>query len=189
MPLLGIKIPKNISDILSKLDVPGIKEDSSGYHITLLYFKVASIKDILEAAEEILELTSKSPIFNIKFDNIECFPEGDDGVPIICPVVSDDLFSFHKKLKTKIDKTNLDYSKKFPEYKPHITLSYNKEKIKSFELEPIEYSVSEIIFWCGDNMDEKMTITFPLNIEKKANMHLFEICKMYEKIIKDSNVI
>lgn len=185
MALLHIKIPKETSRLISNIDVEGEKEDSAERHITILFLgDDFPIKDLGKALEVTAEVLEDIKPFKIKIDHYECFAKGDDGVPVICPIKSDDLHELHEKLAKAFDDNDLEYSKKWKEYRPHTTLSYNDKKIDKKDFEPIEWIVHEITLWGGNNGENGVFITFPLGIEKSSANNLFNMCDLYLRICK-----
>lgn len=164
MALVGIKIPKEICAELSKLKVPGKKEDTNELHITLFYFSgVLKLDTLIDVIESIVDCTKDQKDFKLKCSKITSFPKGPDGVPIICPVKSDTLIDLRAQIAKKLDKNKLEYSKRFPDYKPHLTLSYAAEEMEDKKIEPIEWKVNEICIWTGEEYKEGMKLSIPLN--------------------------
>lgn len=184
MAFLGIKIPHSISKLLSNIDAPGVKEDSSHMHITILYFgDNLKTKDISKMLDATYKITKDLTPFSIKLNCYENFPKGDDGYPIICTIKSDKLQEINKDLKKSFDNEKVEYSKKWKEYRPHITLSYHKEDIEKTNFDLIEIPITELTLWGGDNYDDKFNITFPFEIKSKAD-HLSSLCKQFLKMAR-----
>lgn len=173
MAFIGIKINPHVSKILNKIDIPGEKEDTSQFHITLLCFEDNfPIEEISKAIEASYDVISKIKPFTIEIDEICCFPKrSDNPCPIIATIESKDLQEIHDKLAKEFDKYKVDYSKVHKDYKPHITLSYSDEEIEKFKIDKIEFEVYEIVLWGGDNGEDRVFITFPLeNIDKTSKL-------------------
>jgi hypothetical protein len=67
MSFIGIRVPHETGRLLSGVDVPGIKQTPSEYHITLLCFEDnLPISDIAAAMEAAYDIISKIKPFNIK---------------------------------------------------------------------------------------------------------------------------
>lgn len=174
MAFLGIRIPLETGRLLSGLDVPGNKEGASEYHITLLCFEENwPISEIAKALEATYEIVSEVKPFVVTAKEITCFPKRQDNpVPIITKVESTELHSLRKKLAKEFDDQGIDYSKIHKDFKPHITLSYADEEIKSFKIDPVEFVIQEIVLWGGDLGDNRIFITFPLKSPKKQKHSL-----------------
>jgi 2'-5' RNA ligase len=164
MAFIGIKVPHPEARLLSGIEVPGEKEGTSELHITLLCFeKNWPISEITKALDATYNVISEIKPFLVTVEKIGCFPKRDDEpCPIIAKVKSDDLHDLCDKLKKEFDKCDVDYSKVFKDYKPHITLSYADEELDECKIDTIEFSVSEIVLWGGDHGDDRIFITFPL---------------------------
>lgn len=183
MAMFGVKVPEEIAKKLSKIKVPGEKLELEEFHSTIFYFKDMKIEDAVKAISVIFEVLKRQPKFTMKLDKAECFPENEDGVPIICPVESTELHKFHKKLAKKLDEAEVNYSKRWPEYKPHVTLSYAKESIEEKEFSPLEWDVEELYLWAGSDMREGMCVKFDLKRMKKAADLLALFTDLYVKAI------
>jgi 2'-5' RNA ligase len=185
MAFLGIKIPHETARLLSGLEVPGQKEGSSEFHITLLCFEENwAISEISKALEATYEVVHDIKPFLISTSEITCFPKRENNpCPIIAKVESKDLHDLNDKLKKEFDKRKIEYSKLYKDYKPHITLSYSDKEIEKFEIDPVEFSVQELVLWGGDHGDDRIFITFPLKTpERKKHSFLEQKASMFEKL-------
>lgn len=191
MAFLGIKVPVETGRLLKGIDVPGDLESPSEYHITLLCFEDNwAIKDISKALESTYEVISEIKPFLIKTDTVGCFPKREGKpIPIIAKVKGDDLFDLRDKLAKKFDKDKVEFSKIFKDFKPHITLAYydTEKEIDEFKIDPVEFSVQEIVLWGGDHGDDRLFITFPLKGPKthKKSSFLLQKANMFCKIAEN----
>ncbi len=164
MALIGISIAHPTSRLLSSIDVPGESEDSNNHHITILHFEgELPIKTVSKIMKNVFDVTSKFPPFLITINKVSCFPKRENNpCAIIAKIECKELHNLHNQLKKSLDHDNIEYSKTFKEYKPHITLSYADKEIKELSIDPIEFAVQEIKLWAGSNGDDRLSITFPL---------------------------
>ena len=166
MAFLGLKVPPETARLLSEIEVPGKKESRDRYHITVLYLgEDIDIKVLAQAMEVTLEVTSETKPFTVQCSRVSSFPGGDDGTPIICPVNSDPLHDFQAKIRAAYDAAGIDYSKKHPEYKPHVTLAYSPDDIEEKRITTVEWGAHELVLWGGDQGDGRLVITFPFSLE------------------------
>lgn len=166
MAFLGLRVPPETARLLSEIDVPGKKESRDRYHITLLFLgDNIDIKVLSKALEVTYAVTSETKPFTVQVNRVSSFPGGDDGVPIICPVNSDPLHDLRQKLADDYDSAGIEYSKRFPEYKPHVTLSYGEEAIEERRVTTVEWGAHELVLWGGDQGDGRLVITFPFALE------------------------
>ena len=108
MPMIAIKCPSDISEKLSKISVPGKKEKVNDLHITMFYFEKQklSIDEIVAITKATYSaLKSISPI-RIKSNIVSSFPRGSHGIPVIMPIVSDELLELRKKIAKKFEKSH-----------------------------------------------------------------------------------
>jgi len=176
MSFLGIRIPHETARLLHEIDVPGEKEDSAQLHITLLYLgKNIPIKELAKAMIATFEVTNATCPFWVKSTNVSSFPV-DAGYPhpIIAPIQSPKLFELHKFLKRSFDKAGIEYNKKFKLYRPHVTLSFNDAAIKKTRIEPVEWAIQEVVLWGGEDGDNRVFTTFPLEIKKNGEIECQE---------------
>lgn len=181
MAFIGIKVPADTGRLLKGIDVPGKLEDSSEYHITLMFFaKNWEISKVSKALEAAYEVTKDTKPFSVKVEKVTCFPKTENNpIPIIAKVESEELHKFRDELAKKFDKEGVDFSKTFKDFKPHITLSYlDADKgISEFEIDPVEFVVSEIVLWAGDHGDDRLFVIFPLKGPEKEKQSSFLLQK------------
>jgi 2'-5' RNA ligase len=187
MAFLGIRVPQEVGRLITGLEVPGERESTSEYHITILCFEDNwPISEISKATETTFETIVDIKPFLVKASKVSHFPPHNDGpIPIIAPIDSKELHELHKKLCKSFDKAKIDYKKTFKEYKPHITLAFSKEDHDDFKIEPkLEFVVNEVVLWGGDHADDRIFITFPLKgpARKRKNALLLQQVEVFEKI-------
>jgi 2'-5' RNA ligase len=171
MAMLAIPIQPDISRLFQEFDLD-IERDPSN-HITMFYFgDDLPMSKILKIIPVIFELTSELKPFTASTSNYTYF-ESDDKYPIICPVKSKGLVNLRNKIQNIFDKKKIKYDKKFPDYKPHITLGYSNEKPKKNTKFPnMEFTVSQIALYAGDSSDTKLYVNFPFTINKLSSLDL-----------------
>lgn len=177
MSILAIRPPWETSRLIHEIDIPGEKSDSGQLHITLLYLgEETPIQELARAMVAAYEVTKDTSPFWVKLGCVNCFEPADEGnpYPIIAPVLSPKLHELQTALKKSFTKAKVGFDKRFKEYKPHITLSYNDEEIKKTKIDPIEWSVQELVLYGGSDGDNRISTVFPL--ELRANENISELC-------------
>lgn len=172
MAMIGLKVPEEICERLAKISVPGKKISPEEMHITMFYFEdKLKIKDVVNIVQAMYEVTKKFDAIPIKGNVISTFKKGDDGVPVIVSILSEDLIDIRKKMAKKFDDADIKYSKKWPEFKPHLTLSYSPKEMEDKKLEKnISWKASEVVLWAGDwHSDPGILVSMPLHLSKKAS--------------------
>lgn len=188
MAFLGIQIPLEIGRLFKNLEFPGEKESSSEYHITILCFEENwAIENVSAALEATYKVVKDVKPFLVKTNKISSFPKfKDKPIPIILPIESKPLHDLKNKLSKSFDQNNIDFKKNFKDYKPHITLAYydSNKQIKDITIDPVEFSVNEIVLWAGDHGDDRLFITFPLQApeQEKRSTFLLQKAEMFCKI-------
>jgi len=175
MALLSIQIPDEVARAIGVAGrgVPGSPEPRSSYHVTLLYLgsevPIETVSKALVTAYQVAEKTKPIPLM---VEEVSSFPKGEDGVPIICLVQSPELHQLWDSLCLAFDKAKVPYSKNFPIYKPHITLSYAEKPMKeNIPIGPFDWVSYEMVLWSGDSGDDKVSITIPFSFPSKEAMY------------------
>lgn len=185
MAMIGLKVPEDICDELSRISVPGKKTKLDEYHITMFYFgDKLKIEETTKIVESLYEVIRKSDPIQIKGRTISSFKRGDDGIPIIVPIVSEDLIELREKIAKKFDTNGIQYNKKWPEYKPHITLSYSPKEFEDRKIDKnISWKAREIIFWAGEwHSDPGIVVELPLM--KKASRSELVQAQLFESLVR-----
>lgn len=169
MAFLGLRVPPETARLLNEIEVPGTKEPVSSFHVTLLYIgSDVPIETLAEAMKATYEVTSKTRPFTVQTNRVTCFPKNanDDGkCPVICRIDSDPLHDLQSKLRASFDANGVPYSKKFPEYKPHLTLSYGNEEIEERRIPTVSWGAHECVLWGGDSGDNRLVMHFPFSLD------------------------
>lgn len=182
MAFIGIQIPIEIAKDLTKIKVPGKKTPIEKMHVTMFYLgETVSASKIAETLVVLNNCLKSAEPFKIKFKEVTCFPEGEDGFPIIVKVESEDLLKLREKIKKSFDKNKIKYSNRFPEYKPHITLSYSKKEIEPFDIKSNTHTIDEIILWGGSTEDDGIDIKISL---KKKAQNINMLTELFFKLAK-----
>lgn len=184
MAMVAIPITGNISRLFREIEIPGERDLSN--HITLFYLgDDIRMKEIIEMIPTIYDITSKTKPFEVMADRVTCFPKSEKKVyPIIASLKSNELIDFREKIKRTFNRNSIGYDKTHEDFNPHLTLSYNKKKIKNTKLPRIKFMINEIGLYTGNAGDNRMYINFPLSlgveIGKKAWAdQVLELTNMY----------
>jgi 2'-5' RNA ligase len=188
MAFLGIKVPEQTGRLLNQIKVPGKKESISEYHVTMLYFgENYPIKEVSKTLEATYEALEDVKPFLIKTSRVESFPKPEhEPCAIIARVDSEELHELNDKLKKKFDKVGVEYSKKFKDFKPHITLAYADDEIDKIKIETVQFEVTNLVLWAGDYGGNRLFVDFLLKgpqKEKEASYLLQKadfFCKVAE---------
>lgn len=185
MAFLGIRIAPETARLLKQIDVPGDKVAGNEYHITIACFEDNyPITEIAKAMEASYDVISKFEPFLVSTEEVASFPKREDKpCAIIAKIKSKELHRLNDDIKKHFDKQNIEYSKLFRTFKPHITLAYNDEEIKEIKIDPVKFVVQDIVLWAGDHGDDRMFITFPLKgPECKKHSYLLDKAKVFYKL-------
>lgn len=185
MAFLGIKVPHEVARLFRTLDVPGEQSSENEYHITILCFEDNwPISEVAKAMEATFDAVSDFDPLHIKMSQMTCFPKREGKkVPIIAKVECKELHSLNSALKKAFDKKEVEYSKTFNTYNPHMTLAFADDEIKDEKFDTIEFFAHEIVLWGGDNGDDRIFITFPLkSSDKKKHSYLLQKADVFYKL-------
>jgi len=188
MAFLGIRIPHETGRLLTGIEVPGTTTAPSEMHITMLHFEDNwPISELARALEITYDVVSKVKPFIAMTEKVICFPKRGDTCAIVAQVKSAELHELREKIAKKFDDEEIEFSKTFKDYKPHITLSYAEKEIDDFDIDPVEFSVSELVLWGGDHGDDRIFVTFPLKgPEKQKHAWLLQKATVFEKLANNS---
>lgn len=166
MAFIGIKTPHETARLLSEIEVPGKPVPMSESHITLLYLGKGIPVDVLaQAMVAAYNVTSRTRPFTVRTSLLTSFPKNDDGVPIICRIDSDALHDLRSNLSAAFEASGIDFSKRYPDYKPHVTVAYAEDEIDEVRIPTVEWGAHELVLWGGDDGDGRLIVTFPFSLD------------------------
>lgn len=163
MSFLCVRLPVDVARVLSTIDVPGTREDPGFFHLTLVYFgDNLPIEAIAKATIATFEVAQRTNPFLLRTSRITCFDNHGDGCPVICAIESPPLHALHNDLRSTFDRHEVEYSKKWPEYKPHVTLAYSPTPIEDRAIPSLEWGCTELLLCGGEEADQRISVNFPL---------------------------
>jgi len=186
MAFLGIKVPHEIARLLAQVDYGdhGVAESTDTYHVTVAYFgedlPIEKLAGIIQAAYKVASSTKP---FTVQTSRVSTFPPHpkEGTVPVICRVDSNELHALRDALLAQFDTDGVSYDKKFPDFRPHVTLAYTKpgdgaEEVTGLDkaIPTIQWGVGELVLWGGDEGDDKLVVSFPFALapaEKTAALY------------------
>jgi 2'-5' RNA ligase len=185
MTVLVLQPPPREALQLRRLKVPGDRTIPGTQHITVFHFGKDVPKGMLDKIlKSTYEVAEQVQPFSVSLRQISSLPRHPDKgtIPVVCPVEGSELQDLWKRLKKVYDRDKVEYSGKFPTYKPHTTLSYlgeDEEAPPDRPLpEPLSWDVSQLVLWGGDKENAILETTFPLGkkmatIQKVATRSLW----------------
>lgn len=178
MAFVGLRVPTDTARLLASVDVAerfGSPEPRDNYHVTILNLGDDLPIDVLgKAVEPLVEIASRTKPFALQTSHVTTFPPHPEKgtVPIIALIDSEPLLSLHGRLCRAFDKAGIPYSKKFPEYKPHVTLGYSKDpavaEVVNVHIPPVSWGAGEVVLWGGDKGDNRLILTAPFTLGVSA---------------------
>lgn len=171
MALLCLKLPQDTARLLSEIKVPGRKVPMDEKHVTLLYLgKDLDIEAVLLAIQTTYQVVASWAPFLMTTRWVTTFDKQPEKTeyPVIARVESEDLHELQAALKDAFEEEGVPHSDKWPDYKPHVTLSYSKSQPEDFTIPPVQWACTEITLWGGDEGDNSLSCRFPLSIMGKA---------------------
>jgi 2'-5' RNA ligase len=172
MAFIGLKVPHEAARLLAGIDFGdvGDRESTDFLHVTLhMLGDDVPIEALAAALKPIFEVVSKTPPFLVSTSHITTFPPNPESgvVPVIGLIDSPELHTLHSVLGKALDKAGISYSKKYPVYRPHVTLAYSKDPlvdggIVNTHLQvPVAWGAHELVLWGGDSGDNRIVVTLP----------------------------
>ncbi len=164
MAFIGFTVPPDVAKLLLDIDVPGDKAKPHEMHVTLAYLgKNTPTAETLKAAAACQIITQNTKPLRCAAAAVGSFPENpEDGFPIISRIVSPDIYNFRSRIVKALKHVGVEFSNRYPEYKPHVTLAYAKESLPYFKINSIIWTVTSIFISGGDDrIGEKMVTILP----------------------------
>lgn len=169
MAFIGFSVPQPTARVLSEIDVPGEKTAPDHMHITVVNLgKQLPMETLSRAMEVAYSVASQVRPFTVRVDRVTTFPKNDDGVPIICRVESETLQEIWRRLCSTLDEMGIEYSKKFPVFNPHVTLSFSPDAIPDRDIPPVEWGAHELVLWGGDHGSERLIVHLPFSLRDRV---------------------
>lgn len=179
--LLCIRVPADVSRLLQEIEIPeGERSDPSDLHITLTYTKEGSVQamgSMIATLLEALKGTAPFPVYTSRIGTFPATPHSDGKIPLICKVDSNELHSLRAKIVNAFDNEGVDYSKNFPEYRPHLTLAYLEDRGQVHDdwsdhrIPTLSFGVNALTILLGWQ-GRVVEVTVPLHLQKTAAQRL-----------------
>lgn len=161
--IVGIEVPRAVAEKLAGLGAPGSPEAPETMHITVLYLgKDAPVESVLAATDALYRVCRRTPPFNVGFAVRTSFPDRGNGTPVIARVISPALHRFRAELMAELDAAGVFYDTKFPDFKPHVTVSYCDSAVPDAPMEPTVWTVGSIAVWGGDSGRDRLAVKVDL---------------------------
>jgi 2'-5' RNA ligase len=151
-------------------------------HVTVIFLgDDVPMQQLASAMVACHAVTSKTAPFTLTVSDISSFEPGGNGTPVIMPVQSPELMTLEQELKAEFDRAGIPYSTKWPEFKPHVTLSYVPGMKASGPLPvPVSWGAFDLTIY-GANHGDGMSVVLPFelpNIEVKMQKIAAKIAAM-----------
>lgn len=181
--IIALKIPvdnaKLIAGKVASVSSNGLV-DLSEYHITLAYLGetqglgIDTKEKVISALES---FSSSHKKLSMTYGGINKFNQVNDGSEqaIYAEVVSNDILDVRDKLVSFLEENNIDYSKKFDKFTPHVTLLYDVDgaEVPSVDLPNGELLIDNIsLFWAGKSIDFNFAEETNINSDTKVGKRL-----------------
>lgn len=177
MAFIGLRVPADAARALESHEVPGERLSASDMHVTILYIgKGVSIVDLAKAMVAAYGVAGRTCPISLSIDRATNFPVGPDGWPIICRLESPGLQQLNADLKAEFTRLGLPFNNKWPDYKPHVTLSYVKDQQpEGFVFDsplpgPVPFTVHELTIWGGKEGESQLHIDIPFSLSPVQRM-------------------
>lgn len=155
MAYISFTVPAEAASELSRLYTVGDLTAPEDMHVTLAFLSKqtppSQVLRAIAACHVVASTTAPVLMHAALLTSFPPNPEYREGVPVIVRVVSDALHSFRARLVAELEKFGVEYSRKFPEYKPHVTLSHGPEKVEPRKVGPVSWTGSHVMVWGGED--------------------------------------
>lgn len=167
MAMIAMRVPDDTAFMLENVGPPGDNHAASDMHVTVLYLgdnvSAPRLGLAMVAVQEVAAMTTP---FLLSVNRVDSFPTNDGGnVPIIAPVDSPPLHQMQAAIKAAMNKHGVWYSDKYPEYRPHVTLSYSNETKATGSLQsPLMWGAYGVDVYGGNEGMEGIFIHVPFGL-------------------------
>jgi len=152
MAMIGLKVPHSISNHLAKVPCEGKKSEPEEMHITICHLgNDDGIEKLLKTIHICHEFCRYIKPFQVGTCLRTSFEDNGEGFPIIMRILSPVLHELRSDLCNVLDKLNIEYSKKYPIFEPHVTVSYSAVRLPDLQINPCIWSASHITVFGGNS--------------------------------------
>jgi len=151
-----MRVPVATAEQFAAIKVPGERELKDKMHITLAYLgENVPLSAVLKSVAVCLAIGAEFSPLSLTAAAVMCFPPDPEGrTPIIARLVTPALLTMRAALIQRLEQAKIDYSKKHPQYRPHVTLSYAQAAQKPIVIPPVRWNSNSLTVWGGDHGDE-----------------------------------
>ncbi len=154
MAYIFLRVPPDAASKLAQIHSTGEVTPLDDMHVTLAFLgNNYSADKVLEAVRVCAGVAASFPAPVMKAALLVSFPENPDyrpGYPVVVRVLSPALHVIQARLCAALDAAGLDYSKRFPTYKPHVTLSHDVTPPRPRSLDLFAWTSGHIMVCGGD---------------------------------------
>jgi 2'-5' RNA ligase len=167
MAFLGLYVPERpqleLHGVTWQRNLPGEWEDPEFYHVTMLNFGDAMpIEEVLRAGQIAYDIAERFEPFKCTIRRVISFDKGAKGYPVVGEVDASQLHRLHTELKNGFDAAGVEYSKKWPTFRPHVTLSYSPVEVRPFDIDPVEWDANVLNVFGGDGPGDRVVVKLGL---------------------------
>jgi len=164
MAMIGFEIPEATRKILQEIEVPDARP-AQDHHITVLHLgDDIPIKVLAQAMVSLYEVASRTQPLTVQTSRIINFPQGSEGYPVVAEVTSPALHTLWERICDCFDRAGIDYSRRFPRYRPHVTLAWSDRAVQDLKIPEIRWGAHEVVVWGSNRGDGRVMIRIPLSI-------------------------
>jgi len=177
MAALMLSVPPQAADSLKVLPVP-LEDDP---HVTIIYLgDDVPVETLGELVPTIYGVTSSAKPFLVSTQTVGTFPEGNNGVPVIALVEAPALHQLKDRLCAALDSVGYAYDKKFPEYKPHVTLAYGPSHVAGLQasIPPVSWDAMDLWLWGANRGTGELLMKFPFGGTMTQAAHARALVKL-----------
>src|SRR5512135_1733546 len=151
-----MRLPTIAATNLSEIKVPGDCTPMHEMHVTLAFLgNSVPIEQVFRSVACCYMLAQEFKPFDLTAALLMSFPADPEGrIPVIARIVTPQLFDMRERLIQLLEKNKVEYSKRHPQYKPHVTLSYAQESLQPQTIAPVRWPAQWLTGWGGEEADQ-----------------------------------
>jgi len=153
---IGLRLPSIAATNLSEIQVPGDAIPMKEMHVTLAFLgEKVPIESVFRSMVCCYMAAKEFKPFDLTAAPVMSFsPDPEGRIPVIARLVTPALFALRERVVELLEKNGVEYSKRHPQYKPHVTLSYAQEPVKLQVIKPVRWGAEWMTVWGGEEADQ-----------------------------------
>jgi 2'-5' RNA ligase len=164
-----MRLPSIAATNLSEIPVPGEATPLREMHVTLAFLgNQVPMEQVFRSLACCYLVAQEYAPLELTAALLMSFPADPEGrIPVIARIVTPQLFDMRARLVQLLEMNKVEYSKRHPQYKPHVTLSYAQQAVPPQKIKPLRWPAQWLTVWGGDEADQLFSAEIELRGQKR----------------------